>query len=213
MKIKHVEELVGITRKNIRYYEEEGLLAPGRAENGYREYHEDDIRRLKQIRLLRRLTVPIGEIRDVFEGKQDLTACLGRHLGELEKQKESLTAMQEVSRDLMEKHADLSSVDVDLCLEQMDRLEKEGVKFMDVRLEDVHRKKMAGALIGALIMFGIMGLIVLFVAWGQSRAPLPVGMFLLILAVPLIVMVCIIAVLIQRFKEIKGGEEDEASKY
>ena len=33
MKIKQVEELVGITSKNIRFYEEQGLLTPERAEN------------------------------------------------------------------------------------------------------------------------------------------------------------------------------------
>ena len=43
MQIKHVEELVGITRKNIRFYEEQGLLKPHRADNGYREYHEEEI--------------------------------------------------------------------------------------------------------------------------------------------------------------------------
>ena len=30
MKIKQVEELVGITRKNIRFYEEQGLLQVAR---------------------------------------------------------------------------------------------------------------------------------------------------------------------------------------
>ena len=43
MKIKQVEELVGITRKNIRFYEEQGLLNVARAENGYREYHQADV--------------------------------------------------------------------------------------------------------------------------------------------------------------------------
>ena len=39
MKINQVEELVGITKKNIRFYEEQGLLNPDRnPENGYREY-------------------------------------------------------------------------------------------------------------------------------------------------------------------------------
>ena len=46
MKIKQVEELVGITRKNIRFYEEQGLLNVARAENGYREYHQADVDRL-----------------------------------------------------------------------------------------------------------------------------------------------------------------------
>ncbi len=55
MKIKFVEELVGITRKNIRFYEEQGLLSPQRADNGYREYEEEDVHRLMQIKLLRKL--------------------------------------------------------------------------------------------------------------------------------------------------------------
>ena len=39
MKINQVEELVGITKKNIRFYEEQGLINPERnRDNGYREY-------------------------------------------------------------------------------------------------------------------------------------------------------------------------------
>ena len=53
MKIKQVEELVGITSKNIRFYESQGLLTPERADNGYREYHQDNIEVLKKIKLLR----------------------------------------------------------------------------------------------------------------------------------------------------------------
>lgn len=41
MKINEVEALVGVTRRNIRSYEKEGLLAPARnSQNGYREYGE-----------------------------------------------------------------------------------------------------------------------------------------------------------------------------
>ena len=36
MTIKELEERTGMTRANIRYYEQEGLLAPARKENGYR---------------------------------------------------------------------------------------------------------------------------------------------------------------------------------
>ena len=44
MKINKVEELVGITKKNIRFYEEKGLITPARnEENRYREYSEEDV--------------------------------------------------------------------------------------------------------------------------------------------------------------------------
>ena len=43
MKIKEVENRVGMTRANIRYYEQEGLLKPTiRNENNYREYSEEE---------------------------------------------------------------------------------------------------------------------------------------------------------------------------
>ena len=61
MKIKQVEELVGITRKNIRFYEEQGLLNVARAENGYREYHQADVDRLMEIKLFRKMDISIEE--------------------------------------------------------------------------------------------------------------------------------------------------------
>lgn len=49
MKINEVERLVGITKKNIRFYEEQGLLNPDRnRENGYRDYSEEDVQTLEQ---------------------------------------------------------------------------------------------------------------------------------------------------------------------
>ncbi len=69
MKINEVEALAGITKKNIRFYEEQGLLSPRRnAENGYREYCDGDVQILRRIRLLRKLDVPIEEIRQMFAG-------------------------------------------------------------------------------------------------------------------------------------------------
>ena len=62
MKINEVESLVGITKRNIRFYEKEGLLTPNRnSENGYRDYTEDDITALRQVKLLRKLGVPLEE--------------------------------------------------------------------------------------------------------------------------------------------------------
>ena len=64
MKINEMEALVGVTKKNIRFYEEQGLLSPRRnSENGYREYGEAEIETLRRIKLMRKLGVPIPEIR------------------------------------------------------------------------------------------------------------------------------------------------------
>ena len=50
MKIHEVEQAVGITVKNIRFYEEQGLLSPRRGLNGYREYGEEEVEILRRIR-------------------------------------------------------------------------------------------------------------------------------------------------------------------
>lgn len=58
-----VEKLTGLTRKAIEYYEEKGLLVPKRDENNYRIYGEEEVEKLKQISLYRRLGLSMGEIR------------------------------------------------------------------------------------------------------------------------------------------------------
>lgn len=213
MQIKHVEELVGITRKNIRFYEEQGLLSPRRADNGYREYHEEEITRLKQIKILRKLSIPIEDIKRVFDGEYSLDTCLDSHLEELERQKKSLEQIQEISRRLIDRHITLNMLETDECLEELERLEKEGVRFMDLNNTDTHRKKTAGALIGAFSMTVIMAVIIIFILWAHLQDPLPIGLLVFIIAGPAIIIIGTIAALIGRIKEIKGGEEDEASKY
>ena len=73
MNTKQIEELTGITRQNIRYYERQGLLEPARdTGNAYRDYSGEDLRRLKLIKMLRMLDMPIKEIGLVLEGKLPL---------------------------------------------------------------------------------------------------------------------------------------------
>ena len=69
VKINEVEAQVGITKKNIRFYEEQGLLSPPRGANGYREYGEAEVETLRRIRLMRKLGVPLEEIRRMQAGE------------------------------------------------------------------------------------------------------------------------------------------------
>ena len=71
MKINEVEAAVGVTKKNIRFYEEEGLITPSREPgNGYRSYSQADVERLRRIKLLRKLDVPgnAGRAEDAGRG-------------------------------------------------------------------------------------------------------------------------------------------------
>ena len=213
MKIKYVEELVGITKKNIRFYEEQGLLAPGRAENGYREYGQADVDRLMQIKLLRKLGVPIEEIKRIFQGSIHLDDCLDRHLDELERQKENLAKMQVISEQLIASHVTLQNLDTENYLNQVESMEKEGTSFMDVEKTDRRRKKLMGAIIPGIVMILILAASIAAIAWMNTIEKIPVIVNIILLGLPAIVIICIVAAIIGRMKEIKGGEEDEASKY
>ena len=76
MTIKELEERTGMTRANIRYYEQEGLLAPARKENGYRSYSEEDCENLLKIKLLRQLQFSLQEIRDIQSGALSLSHAM-----------------------------------------------------------------------------------------------------------------------------------------
>ena len=211
MKIKQVEELVGINSKNIRFYEDQGLLTPSRADNGYREYHEPEIIRLKQIKFLRKLGVPISQIQSLLDDSLSLDSCMRTHLTELEHQKNDIEYTKQVTLSALQQHAeDLDHLNIDECLDAIERSEKEGARFMDLDKTDVHRKKSMGAGLGAGIMIVIMALLIWMILWANYQDPLPGLLLAIVLFFPCVIMVCVIVVLVQRLKEIKGGEEDDA---
>lgn len=103
MRIQEAEEAVGISRKNIRFYEEQGLIQPARSSgNHYRDYQQEDIDKLKSIKILRQLSVPIGEIRRLFQQRITLEDCLRRHLIYLEGQQRNLAHIESVCRQMVE---------------------------------------------------------------------------------------------------------------
>lgn len=50
MKIGQLSQRTGVPTRMLRYYEEQDLLHPGRAGNGYRDYPESAVYRVQQIR-------------------------------------------------------------------------------------------------------------------------------------------------------------------
>lgn len=87
MTIKDVEKLVGITKANIRYYENEGLISPKRNDtNNYRDYSEQDVEQLERIKVLRVLGVPISDIRELKDGKATLDNVMANRLKLLEEE-------------------------------------------------------------------------------------------------------------------------------
>lgn len=112
MKIKEVEALVGIKKTNIRFYEREGLLNPDRSEeNNYREYSEEDIRRLEQIKMLRMLDVPTADIRLLFDDKLEMQEVMERRLESIDREEKALHEMRQLCQTIITKQINLDSMD------------------------------------------------------------------------------------------------------
>ena len=213
MKIKQVEELVGITSKNIRFYEEQGLLSPERADNGYREYHQEHVDTLKKIKLLRKLGVSVEEIKRALAGTLSLQECLERHLRLLEKEQENLTNMETLANAILTQNPSPDTLQTDEWLDEMEKMEREGVDFVKVDKIDIHMKKKMGAVIGGILAIIFLLLPIILLLWANSQEPLPLGVLALFIVIHAIIIICVLIVLKSRLKEIEGGEEDEAAKY
>lgn len=66
MNIGAAAERSGLPAKTIRYYEDIGLLRASRALNGYRDYTDDDVHRLKFLQRARSLGFSVEECRQLL---------------------------------------------------------------------------------------------------------------------------------------------------
>ena len=100
MTIKELERRTGLPRTSIRFYEQEGLLTPGRRENNYRDYSEDNVRTLEKIKLLRRLSLDLDAIRRLQAGELSLSRALAGQALALEGDRADLERYAQVCEEL-----------------------------------------------------------------------------------------------------------------
>lgn len=217
MKIQEAEALAGIPKKNIRFYEEQGLVAPRRnSENGYREYGMPEVERLRQIKLLRKLGLPLEEIRRILTGKQTLQEGMRRHLALLEQEKKNLEVSIGFCRYLRDGEAGLRELDAEALLRDMEEQEQAGTRFPDRQAGDTRRRRYTGSLAAGVLVVVLMGAFLALLVWSYATDPqqgLPLPLFLGVAAIPVAVILGVALALGQRFREIGKGEEDDAGKY
>jgi DNA-binding transcriptional MerR regulator len=97
MNIREVEQLTGLKKANIRYYEQEGLLSPQRNEqNNYREYSAGDVEILEKIKILRTLGVSIHDIGELQKGKTTVPAIMEKRTEELDNELNQARELREL---------------------------------------------------------------------------------------------------------------------
>ena len=99
MKIKEVSQKTGLSKKTIRFYEEEGLIQPtktyynGRA---YRDYSEAHIQALNEIATLRRARFSVEEIKTILSTPEEIPALFESYRQRLRTEKDALVQVLSV---------------------------------------------------------------------------------------------------------------------
>lgn len=98
----------GLPAKTIRYYEDIGLVAPGRAGNGYRDFSDTDLHKLSFVQRARSLGFSIEECRallslydDHERASADVKDLARAHLDQIAEKIAGLQAMQNTLGELV----------------------------------------------------------------------------------------------------------------
>lgn len=134
MKIKEVEQLTGITKANIRYYESQGLISPNRESNGYRTYDESHIRELLKIKLLRAIGLPIESIKALCDGKKSLEEALSARKSQFQGQHQELAVSERIITMILASDSAFCELDPNEYLILLDQEEGKSI------LRDVNTK-------------------------------------------------------------------------
>lgn len=114
MKIKDVEKETGCSAHNIRFYEEMGLITIERnEENNYRDFSEQDVKKLKEIKLFRNLDIPMEEIRRYYANELTLEELMSLQTKELICKHEELKMKQELCENIKQSQAPLIPYTID----------------------------------------------------------------------------------------------------
>jgi len=109
MNISTVSKQANLPPKTIRYYEDIGLITPGRDTNGYRAFSPNDVHKLTFLGRARALGFTIADCRDLLalwedqaRASSDVRAIARQHLNSMEEKIQSLQAMHATLSDLVE---------------------------------------------------------------------------------------------------------------
>jgi DNA-binding transcriptional MerR regulator len=115
IRIGELAERTGVSRRLLRYYEEQGLITPSRALNGYREYGESHVHVVLQItglldaglptRIIQQLLPCLDKSQTIYvpDVTPEMIATLRREQTRLSERIECLTRNRDAIADYLDK--------------------------------------------------------------------------------------------------------------
>lgn len=97
MLIREAAKESGLTKKAIEYYGEHRLVIPQTLENGYRDFSNEDVEKLKKISLYRKLGLNIVDIKAILKNPSLLADIVYRRSLELDREQEKQEVLKKLS--------------------------------------------------------------------------------------------------------------------
>ena len=132
MKIKELEDLLSISRSNIRFYEKQGLFTPDRQKNNYRDYTEQDVLALKRIIVLRKMGFTVEEIKSIQNNELSFSEAMCNTKKRLEEEIEQLNGALKLLGQVSKEYDSFEQINVQKHWSAMRESEKSGEKFIDL---------------------------------------------------------------------------------
>ena len=172
--------------------------------------------RLRRIKLLRKLDVPLADIREMLEGRKTLAEGMAQQLERLSTRRKDLNEAIGFCEMLEKDTVSLNELDVEQTLARLAAREEQGVTFVNIERTDRKAERIKGALVGAGLFTALMAFIIATMAWAfytdpQGAPPLP--LVIVLLGIPAGCIVGTLKVLLDRIEEIGKGEEDAYRNY
>ena len=108
MNIGEAADRAGLSTKTIRYYEDIGLVQPGRTSNGYRDFGDAEVHKLAFLGRARAMGFSIEDCRALLQLYEDkgrasaeVKALAEDHLAEIDRKIQDLQEMRHTLADLV----------------------------------------------------------------------------------------------------------------
>jgi len=152
MTIKDVEKLTGLTAKSIRYYESKHLIAVARNEdNSYRSYTEEDVNRLRWIKMFRYLDFSIEDIGTLLNmSEAEIKEALRQKADAFSKQKDLCDEKQELCLSLAKDYRNDQGV-VEEYIDAVEFMESDEMTELKEQIEDCLAPNLVSTIAGTLI--------------------------------------------------------------
>lgn len=150
MKINELEDLLGVSKATIRYYEDQGLVTPPRTDNGYREYSDEEVQLFQKIIVLRKLGLGIPEIRNLIDGKAELHDVLEYNMERLRTRQDEIASAMDLCGKIEAEATDFASIDSPKYLKHIYENEQKGAHFAETKEISVRQLNLAITLLGML---------------------------------------------------------------